>query len=101
MSQHSLTPEQNPPTDTIETHCFDRGVALKVVRYHFRRSKAIIRIAVGFFTVRGYNLIRAAATDKRMFILVGVNEPGIVETVNHCSGWLIPKQGHSYASPIA
>ncbi len=67
---------QDSDDDAIPTHWFNKGIALKVVRHHFQRGKAVIRIAVGFFTVRGYNLIRASAAGKKMFILVGVNEPG-------------------------
>jgi hypothetical protein len=62
--------------EQIPTHWFDKGVALQVVRHYFKQGSATIRIAVGFFTVRGYNLIRASATGKKMYILVGVNEPG-------------------------
>ena len=62
--------------DTIPVHWFDKGVALRVVRHYFHRAKTVIRIAVGFFTIRGYNLIRGSATGKKLFILVGVNEPG-------------------------
>lgn len=36
----------------------------------------MIRIATGFFTIRGYNLIRKTAQGKNMFILVGIEEPG-------------------------
>ncbi|HOU12781.1 MAG TPA: phospholipase D-like domain-containing protein [Anaerolineae bacterium] len=66
----------NQEIDTVPSHWFDKGVALKVVQHYFRRGKNIIRIAVGFFTVRGYNLIRTSARGKKLFILVGVNEPG-------------------------
>lgn len=66
----------NQESDMIPSHWFDKGVALKVVRHYFQRGKSIIRIAVGFFTVRGYNLIRASAGGKKLLILVGVNEPG-------------------------
>ena len=66
----------NQESDMIPSHWFDKGVALKVVRHYFQHGKSIIRIAVGFFTVRGYNLIRASARGKKLLILVGVNEPG-------------------------
>jgi superfamily II DNA or RNA helicase len=59
-----------------QTHWFDKQVALDVLRYRFRQGKAIIRIATGFFTVRGYNLLRHAAHEKQMLILVGLDEPG-------------------------
>src|SRR2546430_11726933 len=59
-----------------QTHWFDKKIALEVLRYRFQLGKEIIRIATGFFTVRGYNLLRAAAHDKRMYILVGLDDPG-------------------------
>jgi hypothetical protein len=74
MPNKSLNPPQ--PTEEIPTHWFDRKVALRVIRHHFKQARTTIRIAVGFFTVRGYNLIRASAADKKLYILVGVKEPG-------------------------
>ncbi len=59
-----------------QTHWFDKKIALEVLRYRFQLGKEIIRIATGFFTVRGYNLLRASARDKRMYILVGLDDPG-------------------------
>jgi len=54
----------------------EKGTALAVIRHHFEDGKFLIRIAAGFFTVRGYNLIRGAASGKKMRILVGIEEPG-------------------------
>jgi len=62
--------------EIIPRQWFDRGTALKVVRHYFRTGEKLIRIATGFFTVRGYNLVRSSANDKQMYILVGVNDPG-------------------------
>ena len=66
--------------ETIEINIprewFDRGTALKVVRHYFQSGEKLIRIATGFFTVRGYNLIRTSANNKQMYILVGVDDPG-------------------------
>lgn len=62
--------------ETIPKEWFDRGTALKVVRHYFRVGNKLIRIATGFFTVRGYNLIRSSANEKQMYILVGVDDPG-------------------------
>lgn len=61
---------------SIPRQWFDRGEALKVIRYHFQCGTKLIRIATGFFTVRGYNLIRGSARGKQMYILVGVDDPG-------------------------
>src|SRR5262249_6144216 len=52
------------------------GITLEVIRHYFEQGKVEIRIAAGFFTVKGYNLIRTAARGKRMLILVGIEEPG-------------------------
>lgn len=54
----------------------DKGTALAVIRHHFERGNSLIRIAAGFFTIRGYNLIRGATRGKQMRILVGIEEPG-------------------------
>lgn len=62
--------------EAIPNHWFDRGTALKVIHHHFRTGQNLIRIATGFFTVRGYNLIRSSAKNKQMYILVGVDDPG-------------------------
>lgn len=66
----------NDETLAIPRQWFDRGEALKVIRYHFQCGSRLIRIATGFFTVRGYNLIRGSARGKQMYILVGVDDPG-------------------------
>jgi superfamily II DNA or RNA helicase len=60
----------------IPQHWFDRGIALEGLRHHFQQSCDTIRIASGFFTIRGYSLIRTAATGKKILILVGLKEPG-------------------------
>lgn len=71
------TPPQHVETiPGIPTHWFDRRVALDVLRYHFSHGEVEIRIAVGFFSVRGYNLIRGSVKGKKLYILVGVTEPG-------------------------
>lgn len=64
------------PSLNVPTHWFHRRVALQVVRHHLSCGEKDIRVAVGFFTVRGYNLIRKPAEGKRLSILVGVKEPG-------------------------
>lgn len=62
--------------NNIPDHWFDRGTAVKVIHHHFQAGIKLIRIATGFFTVRGYNLIRGSARNKQMYILVGVDDPG-------------------------
>lgn len=41
---------------------------------HLAAANSIIRIATGFFTVQGYNLIRYSLTEKEVYILVGYDE---------------------------
>ncbi len=65
---------EGPPG--VPDHNFDRGISLDVVRHHFRQGRSVIRIAAGFFTVRGYNLLRGAAAGKKLLLLVGLEEPG-------------------------
>ncbi|MCL4295573.1 MAG: DEAD/DEAH box helicase family protein [Anaerolineae bacterium] len=57
-------------------HWFDRGIALEGLRHHFQQCGDTIRIASGFFTIRGYSLIRASAVGKKILILVGLKDPG-------------------------
>ena len=66
----------NTINEIIPNQWFDRGTALRVVRHYFNAGEQLIRIATGFFTVRGYNLIRSSANNKQMYILVGVDDPG-------------------------
>lgn len=65
-------------TDTTELadHFFARGEAIKFLRHYLPTSQSITRIAVGFFTVRGYNLIRSSLKAPRILLLVGLDEPG-------------------------
>lgn len=62
--------------DLIPDRWFDKGLALEILLFYLHRGKHAVRIATGFFTIRGYNLIRSAARGKKMFILVGIEEPG-------------------------
>ena len=73
--EHSA-PEHSTPEHLVPDHYFDRGVSLDVIRHHFRQGKHTLRIAVGFFTVRGYNLFRRSTEGKKVLLLVGIEEPG-------------------------
>ena len=55
---------------------FAKGQSLISVKHYFSQGKSIIRIAVGFFTIKGYNLIRSSTAGKKISILVGIEEPG-------------------------
>ena len=82
-----------------QTHWFDKKIALEVLRYRFQLGKEIIRIATGFFTVRGYNLLRAAAHDKRMYILVGLDDPGEKRVTDAAAGRAGRTRAHAVLRP--
>ena len=62
--------------EDLPDHFFCAGQALHYLRCYLPLSRQVTRIGVGFFTVRGYNLIRSALTAPRTAILVGLDEPG-------------------------
>jgi hypothetical protein len=64
------------PQDGPPTHWFASRKALEVLRHLFQTGHRTIRIATGYFTVRGYTLLRRAMREKEIFILVGLDEPG-------------------------
>ncbi|WP_236739207.1 helicase-related protein [[Phormidium ambiguum] IAM M-71] len=41
-----------------------------------QKSQQKIRIATGFFTIKGWNLVRRYTTGKRTYLLVGLDDPG-------------------------
>ncbi|HEY9878618.1 MAG TPA: phospholipase D-like domain-containing protein, partial [Leptolyngbyaceae cyanobacterium] len=55
---------------------FDRGTALTVIRICFQSATTDIRIASGFFTVRGWGFIRSYTSNKKVYLLVGLEDPG-------------------------
>lgn len=55
---------------------FDRGTAFEVLSCCFKAGKKDIRIGTGFFTIKGWGLIRKYTTGKRVYLLVGINDPG-------------------------
>lgn len=62
--------------NTLPKTWFERGIALEVIRHCFSNGREIIRIGSGFFTIKGWNLIRRYTREKRVNILVGLDEPG-------------------------
>lgn len=62
--------------DDLPDHFFRSGQALRYLRHYLPQSRHVTRIGVGFFTVRGYNLIRRSLAAPRTAILVGLDEPG-------------------------
>lgn len=55
---------------------FGKEITLGYVRQAFETGTRTIRIACGFFTLRGWGLIRTATAGKQVLILVGIDEPG-------------------------
>jgi superfamily II DNA or RNA helicase len=54
---------------------FDAGTALEQIRTCFQEAKTEIRIASGFFTIRGWGMIRRFTQGKRVYLLVGIDDP--------------------------
>ncbi len=52
---------------------FDRGIAYERIMRHFPVGEFIIRIAVGFFSVKGWSLIRQVVGNKQVKLIVGIN----------------------------
>ncbi|MBV6442493.1 MAG: hypothetical protein EPGJADBJ_04211 [Saprospiraceae bacterium] len=48
--------------------------ALDFVRPHFDQTQCLARIATGFFTVQGFDLVRRVLAGKRVQLLVGFDE---------------------------
>ena len=55
---------------------FENRITLEQVRSCFSTGREEIRIASGFFTVKGWESIRKYTQGKRVYLLVGIDEPG-------------------------
>ncbi|KAB2893820.1 MAG: hypothetical protein F9K28_07675 [Bacteroidetes bacterium] len=55
------------------------GRALEIIIEWANKSKAIIRIITGYFTVKGYNTVRQHFKDKKLILVVGVEDPGLLD----------------------
>ena len=55
---------------------FESRITFEQIRACFSEAKAEIRIASGFFTIKGWGLIRNTTNGKRVYLLVGIDEPG-------------------------
>ena len=53
----------------------DSGTTLDELRRYFKLGKYTVRIMTGFFSMTGYDLVRASLKNKKVKILVGVVEP--------------------------
>lgn len=74
-----MTAQDNSISNSVSSSretWFERGTALLRIRHHFQAGKKEIRIASGFFTIKGWGLIRTYTDGKRVYLLVGLDEPG-------------------------
>lgn len=71
-----MTNDVKPPWHDLPKTWFDQGTALRVIRTCFQAAIGEIRIASGFFTVRGWGFIRRDTAGKQVYLLVGIEDPG-------------------------
>ena len=64
------------PEILLPSTWFESRITLEQIRYCFSKGKKEIRIASGFFTIKGWGLIRRYTKDKQVYLLVGIDEPG-------------------------
>jgi superfamily II DNA or RNA helicase len=55
---------------------FEAGKSLVNITEQLEKAQQKIRIATGFFTIKGWNLIRRYTTGKKTYLLVGLDDPG-------------------------
>lgn len=65
-----------PAWTSLPKTWFERGTALRVIQTCFESGEAELRIASGFFTIRGWGLIRRYTLGKKVYLLVGLDDPG-------------------------
>lgn len=70
------TAETDTPQIQLPSTWFESRITFEQIRRCFTASKQEIRIASGFFTIRGWGLIRKTTIGKKVYLLVGIDEPG-------------------------
>jgi hypothetical protein len=55
---------------------FEPGKSFQYIIELLQKAKQKIRIATGFFTIKGWNLVRRHTTGKKTYLLVGLDDPG-------------------------
>ncbi len=55
---------------------FEPGKSFQYISEWLEKAENKIRVATGFFTIKGWNLIRRYTKGKQTFLLVGLDEPG-------------------------
>lgn len=71
-----MTADSKPPWQDLPKTWFDQGTALRVIQTCFQAAVQEIRIASGFFTLRGWGFIRRDTAGKQVSLLVGIEDPG-------------------------
>jgi hypothetical protein len=74
----NLPPNQSNNPAFERQSWFSSHTALEYITYYLEEARQDIRIASGFFTIRGWGLIRQYTTNKNTYLLVGLDEPGEV-----------------------
>ncbi|MUL39488.1 helicase-related protein [Gloeocapsopsis dulcis] len=64
-----------PPFDSLPDVWFEPLVTFEHIKQSFSQGEQEIRIATGFFTIAGWNLIRSHVRKKKVYLLVGIVEP--------------------------
>ena len=54
---------------------FDKRAAIERLRRYLSIGNSKVRIATGYFSISGWNLIRQAIGDKQVDLIVGIHEP--------------------------
>lgn len=65
-----------PDWTTLPKTWFEPGTALRVIQTCFQAGETELRIASGFFTIRGWGFVRRYTFGKNVYLLVGLDEPG-------------------------
>ncbi len=68
--------ESDKQTINLPPTWFESRITHDQIRSCFSAGKEEIRIASGFFTIKGWGLIRNTTDGKRVYLLVGIDEPG-------------------------
>lgn len=72
----TITSWDRESLDDLPLTWFQSRITVEQIRACFAFAQKEIRIACGFFTVRGWGLIRRHTKNKRVYLLVGIEEPG-------------------------
>ena len=74
LNPANIDPNNEPLS--LPSTWFGPRVTFEQIRHCFSSAKTEIRIASGFFTIKGWGLIRRHTTGKHVYLLVGIDDPG-------------------------